>query len=141
MTSLDYEPRSTIISPPNPVGQNDNEVRADFPNIRETTIMHESWFVDGAAGAQNHQLGFEAKSVRITNLTHQWWYADFLDSYIPPLIYGLVMNLPHGVQACKIRPETPVTQASTATTNEPMVLTFFNIGQYPSPGVLGKVFA
>ncbi len=134
MTNLDYEPVPNIITPPNPLGQNDNEVRADFPQIRETTVMHESWFIDGAAGLQDHAIGFNAKSFQFDNYTGGYWYVSALDIWIPPYTVGVVRNIPHGTQKISVRPETPVGLSGTGLAGQVLLITGFNVGQYPSPG-------
>lgn len=84
-------------------------------------------------------LPFVAKSVQINNVTGNWVWCNFLDTWIPPYYSLAVMNLPHGVSSVDVNPDAPPSFTNAYVANQLLTLVFFDQMQPPKGGTLLKL--
>lgn len=112
------------------------------PKIDEVDVPIQSYpmYVGGAAAVRSTiQLPFVAKSVMLNNVTGQWWWCNFLDTWVPPFYTLAVINLPHGTPNADVNPDTPPTFTSVYTANQIFALVFFDVMQPTKGGTLLKL--
>lgn len=84
----------------------------------------------------DNQIGFNARTLVISNWTIQFAWIECIKDWIPPYTIEMVRQIPSGTQNAKVLWEAPpgVTQPG-ANTAERMVLVFSEDFLMPSPGL------
>lgn len=117
-------------------------VTDNSPNTEETnrfytppTTRHDYHRVLAGTN-RNVQLGFTARSVRISNYTSLWAWIECLNDWVPPNMYAIVAQIPSGTQNSKIAWEAPPNRNQpVAQTTEELHLTWVEDFLMPSPGI------
>lgn len=120
LTRAELDPSNRLLIPHNP------EIESESQHYRLT-------IQNGVNSFGPLQIGFPARSVIINNFSDQWFYADFLRSYIPSFTFGMVANLPQAQQSFRLLLEGSIGQFNVG--GGWIELIFFSKRQPPSPGI------
>lgn len=79
-------------------------------------------------------LGFQANTVRIENMSGQWYFCHNSQQWIPPYTIGIVLRIPKSEEA-RMSAITPTTMTSAPATGETLTAIYEVTRFEPRPGI------
>lgn len=143
--------------PPLPIVEKLNELRVSnvgdsMPGLTQTNRLYDAPTGGKTETLQvninssiNEQIGFTARSMRVSNFTTQFGWIETVGDYISPYQVNVVWQIPSGTQNAKILlgpngvPPGITQPAASTGTSEQLIVTMTEDFLMPSAGILLKL--
>lgn len=104
-------------------------LQSEPPRLPEYQVPFQYFPVDVDATAPNSKIAisFLARFAILNNLSGQWFYLPFANTYLPPYTIGVGVTFPAGSQIASFTAETPFGFISVATAGQRVTGTFYSI--------------